>query len=154
MSLWEKLFGNSASEIPRITPKSEAPLWQPPSPQERALPAAAVTATSPPAAKRAPSGNEQLRDRLEALKADELMCLTCEKVQAKGAWEKRKDDEAKAAGRRGFVNLSAKAQCLRCGSSDMAGPKWSGYLFSDQAEEFYYKKMRELGVKADWVKEA
>jgi hypothetical protein len=81
------------------------------------------------------------------------MCLTCKNVQAKGAWEKRKDDEAKAAGRQGFVNINSKAQCLRCGSSDMAGPKWTGCLLHDQQEEFY-KKMRELGVKAYWVKEA
>jgi hypothetical protein len=95
---------------------------------------------------------QELRQKIEGLKSDELMCLSCKSVQQKGAWEKRMDDQAKAAGRTGFVNISAKARCLQCNSDDMAGPRWDGYLFRED-KIVYYEKLRKLGVKASWMRE-
>ncbi len=95
---------------------------------------------------------QELRQRIEGLKNDELMCLSCRSVQQKGHWEKRMDDEAKAAGMGGFVNINSKARCLKCNSDDMAGPRWDGYLFRDDRIA-YYENLRKLGVKASWMRE-
>jgi len=94
---------------------------------------------------------QELRQRIERLKNDELMCLSCGNVQPKGEWEKRMDDQSKAAGYTGFVNINSKARCSKCNSDDMAGPRWDGYLF--EADRIaYYKKLRELGVQASWIR--
>jgi len=46
-------------------------------------------------------------------------CNSCGHLQADGAWEKAMDAQAKAMGRKGFVNLSASPECLNCGSTDL-----------------------------------
>ncbi len=96
--------------------------------------------------------SQELRQKIEGLKSDELMCLSCKSVQQKGAWEKQMDDQSKAAGMRGFVNINSKAKCVQCNSDDMAGPRWDGYLFREDRIA-YYDKLRKLGVKASWMRE-
>ena len=55
-----------------------------------------------------------------------LRCRNCSAQQYKGDWEKAMDERARAMGSAGFRNLSAKEQCLKCGSTDLvdaAGPE-------------------------------
>ena len=48
-----------------------------------------------------------------------LQCRNCKQTQPKGEWERRMDLKAKMAGMAGFVNLSAKPECLKCGSKEL-----------------------------------
>ena len=43
-----------------------------------------------------------------------VKCPTCGHVQGERDWEREMDKRAKAQGLRGFVNLSAPPQCLKC----------------------------------------
>ena len=51
-----------------------------------------------------------------------LLCGSCGRVQLQGAWEKEMDRQVRAQGSQGFFNLSAQAQCLACGSTDLHDP--------------------------------
>ncbi|MBM3302572.1 MAG: hypothetical protein FJY85_21805, partial [Deltaproteobacteria bacterium] len=46
--------------------------------------------------------------------AKTVTCPACGHVQRKGDWEREMDKRAKAQGMKGFVNLSAPPQCLKC----------------------------------------
>ena len=50
----------------------------------------------------------------------ELRCQACGNSQRKGDWESAMNTQAKAVGARGFVNLGAEPQCLKCGSRELS----------------------------------
>jgi hypothetical protein len=92
----------------------------------------------------------KVRERIEALSDTELICLRCQNTQKEGQWEEQMEGQARVGGAMGFVNINAKPQCLKCGSTDLAGPGWAGYLLKD-AQVAYYAKLRSYGVKAGWI---
>ena len=50
----------------------------------------------------------------ETHRAKKVTCPACGHVQREGDWEREMDKRAKAQGMKGFVNLSAPPQCLKC----------------------------------------
>ena len=50
---------------------------------------------------------------------EKVRCKSCGNVQEEGAWEAEMDRRAKAMGSKGFVNINAKEQCLRCGKTEL-----------------------------------
>ena len=56
---------------------------------------------------------------LRASSKARLRCRNCGHLQDKGDWEAEMETRARASGARGFVNLSASPQCLKCTSSDL-----------------------------------
>ena len=48
-----------------------------------------------------------------------LRCRNCGHLQKDGDWEDMMDRRVKAMGSRGFRNISASPQCLKCGSTDL-----------------------------------
>ena len=98
-----------------------------------------------------------------SLKKKEIMlrCEVCGHTQHKGDWEEAMDAQAKRMGARGFVNLGAEPQCLKCGSRELTDlsrvvpteeePKF----ITDAAEEIvsimepYFRNGVSLGTGAD-----
>jgi hypothetical protein len=69
------------------------------------------------------SAREEQRRAGERVKHDDdvqmLRCNACGHKQREGAWEEEMDRRARAMGSRGFINLSAPEECLKCGSTDL-----------------------------------
>ena len=60
------------------------------------------------------------REEREAIESGtSLRCNNCGARQHKGEWEEAMDAHARAMGSAGFVNLSARPECLKCGSTDL-----------------------------------
>lgn len=55
--------------------------------------------------------------KLFGSKEPELRCGMCGHVQREGEWEEAMTAQARAMGAQRFVNLSARPQCLACGST-------------------------------------
>lgn len=100
-------------------------------------------------------------DKLFKKKEDMLRCKVCGNTQRKGDWEKAMDAQAKRMGMRGFVNIGAEPQCLKCGSReliDLSRPvptEEEPKFVTDAAEEIvrimepYFKSGKALGTEAD-----
>ena len=90
-----------------------------------------------------------------------LRCKVCGHTQRNGDWEKAMDAQAKAMGARGFVNIGAEPQCLKCGAReliDLSRPvsiEEEPEFVTEAAEEIvgimepYFRDGRELGAEAD-----
>ena len=106
------------------------------------------------------------RQKLFGAKQDEnkakLRCQVCGHIQHKGDWEKAMDVQAKAMGARGFVNLGAEPQCLKCGSRELrdlsrpvSAEEEEPKFITDAAEEIvrimepYFRDTGLLGKEAE-----
>lgn len=61
-------------------------------------------------------GSKTAKEKKERPK---LRCEVCGNIQLDGDWEKAMDAQAKATGSRGFINIGAEPQCLKCGSREL-----------------------------------